>query len=148
MPNRVPNKTRITFRALASVYIMYLGYTLFRGFKDVPVNQKLFIGIAAVAFLVVPLYFLYTCWKEYKEIEAAEKEQAREAMQSDTALDDGDGRDDDALDDAFGNERGRRGAEADDDADDGDFDADGDGGGFDGDSGGDCGGDSGGGSDD
>lgn len=71
---RVPEKSRITIRALASAYILYLGYQLIRDFGDVPANQKIGIGIAAVAFIIIPVYILYTCWRDYRELQAAEQE--------------------------------------------------------------------------
>lgn len=69
-------------RVVASVYILYLAFNMIRDFAQVPQNQRVFIGISIVVFIVMPCWFLYTAYKDWKQIkseEAAEQQAAREA---------------------------------------------------------------------
>lgn len=69
-------------RVVASVYILYLAFGMIRDFGQVPQNQRMFIGISTAVFIVMPCWFLYTAYKDWKQIkaeEAAEQQAAREA---------------------------------------------------------------------
>ena len=72
----VPTQTRVTFRALASFYILYLAYTLIKDFDQIPANQKVFFGIVIAVFTLVAGFFLFSCWKEWKAAKAAQAEEA------------------------------------------------------------------------
>lgn len=77
---RPPRTFNPLLRIIASAYILYLAFGMIQGFAEVPANQKLFIGISIVVFIVAPCWFLYTAYRDWKTIKAEEAATAAEAV--------------------------------------------------------------------
>lgn len=69
-------KTRETIRIIAGGYLLYLDYTLIKGYPDFKPSQRIFFIICMIAFAVTGVTVIYFALKDMMKPEEEEKTEA------------------------------------------------------------------------